>query len=122
MSIAPPDFVASKWTAVCSEHIKEDSFVKTEKYTTLAKHAIPSVFKNSTANNELSNPPNKNVQEENIGLRINVNTLSAVSFVHLFSDNFHWSIGTDFETLNFECFKSVKDAGVTKKVRTVLFA
>jgi hypothetical protein len=55
-------------------------------------------------------------------LTINVNTLSAVSFVHLFSDNFHWSIGTDFETLNFECFKSVKDAGVTKKVRTVLFA
>jgi hypothetical protein len=71
LSIAPPDFVALKWTAVCSEHIKEDSFVKTEKYTTLAKHTITSVFKNSTANNELSNPSNKNVQEENIGLRIN---------------------------------------------------
>jgi hypothetical protein len=26
LSIAPPDFVPSKWTAVCSEHFKEDSF------------------------------------------------------------------------------------------------
>jgi hypothetical protein len=73
LSIAPPDFVPSKWTAVCSEHFKEDSFVKNEKYTTLAKNAIPSVFKNSKANNELSNASNKHVQEENIDLCININ-------------------------------------------------
>ena len=43
--------------------------------------------------------------------------LSAVSFVHLLSDNF-----TDLGLLILSALKSVKDAGVTKKVRTVLFA
>ena len=49
--------------------------------------------------------------------------LSAVSFVHLLSDNFHWfSIGTDLGLLILSALKSVKDAGVTKKVGAVFFA
>jgi hypothetical protein len=45
--------------------------------------------------------------------------LSAVLFLHLLSDNFHWFfIGMDFETLNFECFKKRQRCRSYKKSKS----